>query len=201
LIATYTQLVSSTAEVTAEMESMVSDVAIMVGMSPQQMEMFNSSIASSVYWILRLLPGIMMTMFISVALFGYLGASYAGGYFNAILPRFKPLYHWKIDEIWLIPVGISLFLILLGSSPLRITGENIMFFLVHLYAFFGICLVDYYLKGFNIPIVLRFVIYLLVILVIFFAIPLLALLGLIDSRFDFRKVNQPNDENDDNSEE
>ena len=86
---------------------------------------------------------------------------------------------------------MSLLFILLGEPTLKIIGENAIVFMVHLYAFFGICLIDYYFKGFSIAAPVRLVIYILAMLVMVFVIPALAILAVLDSRFDFRKVSMP----------
>ena len=127
-------------------------------------------------------------MFLSIVLFSYLGASAMSPYFGALLPRFKPLYLWKPSEFWLIPLGLSLLFILLGNQGLKIIGENTLVFMIHLYAFFGVCLIDFYFKRIRIPALIRLIIYLLVLVAMVVIIPFLAVIGVIDSRFDFRKI-------------
>jgi uncharacterized protein YybS (DUF2232 family) len=84
-------------------------------------------------------------------------------------------------------------LTLLGKNDLRVVGENSLLFLVHLYAFFGICLVDFYFKRVMIPTPMRLVIYILVMIGVIVIIPILAVIGVIDSRFDFRKLSRISD--------
>jgi uncharacterized protein YybS (DUF2232 family) len=171
-----------------QMQTFLLENADMLGLKAGQIELLTSSMTTTVTWVLRLAPGIFLTMFISIALFAFLGAGEIGSRFSAMLPRSKPLYLWRLPELWLIPLGLSLLFVLLGNPILKIIGENAMVFLVHLYAFFGICLVDYYFKGFSISAPIRLTIYLLAALVLVFVIPALAVLALIDSRVDFRKV-------------
>ena len=137
--------------------------------------------------VMRLTPGIFATMFAAIVLFGYLGATSMGARFGAIMPAFRPISLWRASELWLIPLGLSLVFLLVGGS-IRPIGENLLVFLVHLYALYGICIIEFYFKKTLVMGWLRIILYLLVLTVAVVVIPVLAFLGLIDSRFDLRKM-------------
>ena len=190
LILFYPELNSQLPQLIDEMHYVLSENAQALGISSAQMQLITSSMEKTLNWTLRLAPGILFTLFMSIVLFGYLGASAVSSHFGAILPRYKPLYLWKLSEFWLVPLGLSFLFILLGGSVLKPIGENTLFFMVHLYAFFGLCFVDFYFKRMNIPGPVRLVVYLFVMIVLVIVIPILAVIGVIDSRFDFRKNSQ-----------
>jgi len=190
VIVLFPELNSQAPEMISQMQNMLAENGSLLRMDGSQLEIMNASIKTTFEWMLRLLPGILFTVFISITLFAYLGALSVSSYFNTILPRFKPLYLWKASELWLIPFGISLLFVLTGSLWLKTIGENILYFMVHLYAFFGICYVDFHFRKMNIPVPARVILYLIVLVIIVIIIPALAVLGVIDSRFDFRKVSQ-----------
>jgi len=163
VIVLFPELNSQAPEMISQMQNMLAENGSLLRMDGSQLEIMNASIKTTFEWMLRLLPGILFTVFISITLFAYLGALSVSSYFNTILPRFKPLYLWKASELWLIPFGISLLFVLTGSLWLKTIGENILYFMVH---------------------------FLIVLVIIVIIIPALAVLGVIDSRFDFRKVSQ-----------
>ncbi len=193
LVVLYPQLNSQLPLMIGEMQNMLAESAGNLGLSANQQEMMSASIRTTIEWTLRLAPGIFFTVFAAMVLFAYLGATVVSPYFGAILPRMKPLYLWKASEFWLVPLGFSMLAVLLTGQWLRIVGENVLVFMVHLYAFYGICLVDHYFKRMNLTLPIRLVIYLFVLIAVIVAMPTLALLGLIDSRFDFRKISQLED--------
>ena len=184
----YPQLTAEAPIIIAEMRRMILGSSGTLGLNAQQQQLLFASLETTVNWMLRLAPGIFLTIFMMLVLFALLGAMLVGPYFGAIIPRLKPLFLWKISELWLLPLGFALFATLLGGHWLKITGENILVFLVHLYAFFGICFVDFYFKKLRISLPIRLIIYLFVMFAMVVALPILALMGLVDSRFDFRKI-------------
>lgn len=193
LVVYYPELISQAPLMIAEMNAMIDENAAIMGLSGPQLELMYLSIETTVVWVLRLAPGILFTMFITIVFFAYLGASGTSSYFGAILPRFKPLHLWKPNELLLIPLGISLLFVLMGGHWLKIVGENALVFLIHLYAFLGICLVDFYFKRISIPAAIRLIVYILVLVGIIVVIPVLAIISVLDSHFDFRKISQVED--------
>ncbi len=183
----YADISSQSELIAAEFKGMIQEDVMPMGLSGAELEQFMEMANQVIYWTTRLLPGILFTMFAALVLFVYLAATSTAKYFGAVIPSMAPSYFWKIGELWLIPFGISMAFVLIGNEGIRILGENLLVFFIHFYAFFGICVIDFYLNQLNIPFVVRFIIYLLLLLPVI-TIPLLALLGIIDSRFDFRKL-------------
>jgi len=194
LIFYYPQLVEQTPLMVAEMQVMFEQSAGSIGLATGELQILFESMQKIMEWFMRLAPGIFFTMFVSMVFFAYLGAVTVSNYFGAVIPRMKPLYLWKINEIWLIPLAVALLFVLFGGQALKLIGENLLVILVHLFAFLGICLVDFYFKRINIPAPVRLLIYLFILIAVVVAIPILAIVGIADSRFDFRKIAHSNEE-------
>jgi hypothetical protein len=188
MIIYYSQLIAQTPFIVSEITGAIELSAASFGIAASELQMLYAAIPEVINWSLRLMPGIFFTLFVSLVFFAYLIATYISQYFGAVVPKMNPLYLWKAGEIWLIPLGLGLLLVLLGNSWPKIVGENLLVFMVHFFAFFGICLIDFYFKKIKVHMLVRLLIYLFVLVAVVVAIPLLAVLGLVDSRFDFRKI-------------
>lgn len=188
LIIYYSQLSARSSFIVSEILGAIELSAAKFGMASNELQILYTAIPEIVKWSLRLMPGIFFTLFVSLVFFAYLVAASVSSYFGAVVPRMNPLYLWKAGEIWLIPLGLGLLLVLLGGNLPKIIGENLLVFMVHFFAFFGICVVDFYFKKIKVHLLVRLLIYLFILVAVVVAIPLLAVLGLVDSRFDFRKI-------------
>lgn len=188
LISLYPDLASQLPSIVETMKSQLAENNNILSLSIANNQQIFSSLEAVVYWTIRLAPGIFFTLFTAMVVFSYLGATYIAPYFGGILPRFKPVFLWKASELWWIPLGLSLLFVLLGGHWFKVIGENLLVFFVHFYAFFGICIVEFYFRSFKISGWIRLIIYIFFTMTIIVAIPILGILGLIDSRFDFRKV-------------
>lgn len=183
----YSELSSRTDLFVSEFQALMQESAAPLGVAAGDLEEMLQMSNNVIVWTLRLLPGILFTMFATLILFAYLGATSVAKYFGAVIPGMMPTHFWRVNELWLIPFGISMLFVLLGGEGIKVIGENLLVFFVHFYAFLGLCVIDFYLNQLNVPFPLRMIIYLIILLPVI-TIPLLALLGLIDSRFDFRKL-------------
>lgn len=188
IVVYYSQIISIIPLLISDMQATVQQGAMLMGVSSGQVQQMLEFVEKALPWFVRLLPGILFTMFLALVFFSYASASSAAASFGAVLPRMTPLYFWQAHDLWLVPTGLSLLFVLIGGHWLKIIGENALVFFIHFYAFYGLCVVDYYLREINIPIVIRLVVYLFIILVVVIVIPVLAVIGLADSRFDFRKL-------------
>lgn len=188
LITYYPQLSAQASFIISEILGMIELSAAEFGIAGNELQILYTAIPEIVKWSLRLMPGIFFTLFVSLVFFAYLIATSVSPYFGAVVPRMNPLYLWKAGEIWLIPLGLGLLLVLSGGNWPKIIGENLLVFMVHFFAFFGICVIDFYFKKIKVHLLVRLLIYLFILVAVVVAIPLLAIIGLVDSRFDFRKI-------------
>ena len=188
LIIFYPVMMSQMPEIIKQMRNDFLSGGLILGMGGTEMEQVIQSTQKMLEIMLRLSPGIFLTFFVGFAIFSYMMATRLGPKFGAVMPSFRPLVEWRASDIWLIPLGLSLACVLIGGGFLSSIGENLLIFLVHLYALYGICLLEFQLRKMPWAGWLRAIIYIMVAVAAVFAIPLLALAGLIDSRFDFRKI-------------
>jgi hypothetical protein len=190
LIAFYPEMIAQMPSMLAEMNKQLTLSGAIFGMAGESLNQAVNSAQATFEWIIRLLPGILATMAAAVILFGYLGAVSIGSRMGAVMPTFRPMYFWRAHELWLLPLGLSLLMVLLGGQTFGPIGQNILVFLVHLYALYGFSVAEYYLRQSMSSGWLRAILYLLVIVAAMVIIPMLAFIGLIDSRFDLRKIDE-----------
>jgi uncharacterized protein YybS (DUF2232 family) len=188
LIAFYPYIIAQTPTLLEELHRQLAAGGGIFGLSGSSLDQAVAATQKTFEVIMRLAPGIFFTMFAAIALFGYMGAASIGARFGAIMPAFSPMSSWRASELWLIPLGAALVCLLLGGGTLKPIGENLLVFMVHLYALYGICLVEHYFKKSLTLGWLRAILYVLFLTVAVVIIPLLAFLGLVDSRFDLRKM-------------
>lgn len=190
LIAFYPEMIAQMPSMLAEMNKQLTLSGAIFGMTGENLNQAISSAQVTFEWIIRLLPGIFVTMAAAVVLFGYLGAVGIGSRMGAVMPTFRPMYFWRAHELWLLPLGLSLLMVLVGGQTFGPIGQNALVFLVHLYALYGFSVTEYYLRQSMSSGWLRVILYLLVIVAAMVIIPMLAFIGLIDSRFDLRKIDE-----------
>jgi len=188
LVIYYSQIVSAIPVIISDVQDSIQQGAMLLGISSGQVQQMLTFVEQALPWFVKLLPGILLTTFLGLVFFSYAGASLTASSFGAVLPRMTPLNFWQAHELWLVPTGLALLFVLIGGHWLKAIGENALVFFIHFYAFYGLCLVDFYLREINIPVIVRLIVYLFVILVVVIVVPLLAVIGLADSRFDFRKL-------------
>jgi uncharacterized protein YybS (DUF2232 family) len=115
---------------------------------------------------------------------------------NRLLTRLQPekcawpqYKFWQLPDflVWL-PICAAV-LSLVGSGMIRNTGYCLVIVAAIIYFFQGLSLFVFYLDKFNVPVLLRYVIY-GILAVQSYGLVLLSVAGLADTWFDFRKLNQ-----------
>jgi uncharacterized protein YybS (DUF2232 family) len=142
--------------------------------------------------LIRLMPGAVVVGFMAIITIGLALAGYVGFRLKLMIPRLRPFYLWHASEWWLLPTAIGLGLAVLGRNDLwRFAGGNILVVTGNVYALTGLALVESYFKRLSIPVPLRVAFYFIIFIMSFTFVSLifLAVLGLIDSRFTFRREN------------
>ena len=102
-----------------------------------------------------------------------------------------PLFRlWQLPDklIWLGIIGVAAFFLLSGTS--EIIAVNILILLMTVYCFQGLSICVFYMHKWNVPLIFRSFLYVMIILQSFGTIFLL-LLGVFDTWFDFRKISRP----------
>jgi uncharacterized protein YybS (DUF2232 family) len=143
--------------------------------------------------LIRIYPSLMT---IGMGLVIWFNIMLAGPVFKRVglpYPRFQPGDRWQAPEKLVWGLIIAGFGSLLAGGLLQIAAINLLIVLSVVYFFQGLSIAVFYLNKYNLPLILRIVFYFLVIIQQFFML-LLAILGVFDQWFDFRRIrkNQAN---------
>ncbi len=190
LVILYPQLIAGSETFAREMSQQLAAESAVLGITGADMQSYLASLETVFEWTLKLAPGILATTFVAFVVFAYLGASAVAPRFGAILPAMTPFAFWKGHDLWLLPLGSALLLLLIGGPTARIIGYNIGLFMVHVYAVFGLAIIEFFLSrtlSLGWP---RHFLYILMLLAAIIFIPMLAVIGLLDSRFDLRRLSE-----------
>jgi len=106
---------------------------------------------------------------------------------NLDYPDFLAMDRWKAPDSLIWVVIVSGFALFLSSGGIKLFAINALIVMMVIYFFHGLSIVLFFLNKFNVPSWARFGVYFFIIVQqLFFAI--LALAGLFDQWFDFRKI-------------
>ncbi|MBW1788612.1 MAG: YybS family protein [Deltaproteobacteria bacterium] len=104
-------------------------------------------------------------------------------------PDFSPLDRWQAPEYLVWGVIASGFALIFFDGGLQLAAVNALIVLAAVYAFQGISIVLFFLNKYNVAPWLRIGVYILIFLQQIF-VALLAIAGLFDQWFDFRKIHR-----------
>jgi uncharacterized protein YybS (DUF2232 family) len=102
-------------------------------------------------------------------------------------PDFEPMDRWRAPEfmVWgFIASGFALFL---PTTGIKLLGINALLVMGVIYAFHGFSIVLFFLNKYRVPPWIRFVVYVMIVFQQLFLL-ILAMAGLFDQWFDFRKI-------------
>jgi len=138
----------------------------------------------SIKQIKLLLPAILLAASIFYTLMVYLATQLVLirlGYSVPPLPKFSC---WKLPWYCIWGIILGLFLSLWSLPLIRITGINMLVSFIILYGIQGFAIIFYFFNKYNIPKVLKVI----SVIILFQFLNLIALVGIIDTWFDFRKL-------------
>ncbi len=136
----------------------------------------------------RLVPSFIALYGVAQLLTGWLILSFLFWRFGEFFPNFGKFVYWKMPYYYIYFVGLILLFRLLGTDAIQLVADNLILFMGFFYAVFGFSVFEYYLKKIRLTLFLRILFYIGFILLQLPGLILAALVGLIDSYFDFRKV-------------
>ena len=145
-------------------------------------------------WIPKVLPGILTCMTLLVT-----WVTMVGG--NRLLFKRTGVRPWAEYRYWVLPeklvwvVIASAVLVMVPMGPGRIIGLNLLLISGLLYCFQGTSIMIFYFYKWNVPVLLRTIIYLILFFQSFGAV-FLAIIGVADVWFDVRKLNSSEQESD-----
>jgi uncharacterized protein YybS (DUF2232 family) len=136
----------------------------------------------------RVLPALFINSLLIVVWFNLLVMrKLAARYGMREYPSFE-LNLWRMPDFAVWPAIAAGFSVWLGKGALWILGMNALAILTILYFFHGLAIVAYYFKKWKVPPLFRFLLYALVVIYQHFLVAGLALVGLFDTWFDFRRL-------------
>lgn len=136
----------------------------------------------------RLLPSLLALSGVAQLFLGWVGLIILSKGLNEYAPSFRNFLYWKMPEYYIYGVGAFLLLRLLGSETIRIVADNAILFIGFFYAVFGFSVLEFYLKKIRLSLFLRILFYIGILLLQVPGLILAAVIGFVDSYFDFRKV-------------
>jgi uncharacterized protein YybS (DUF2232 family) len=147
----------------------------------------------------RMMPGLFVIGFLSILVLGLMIAGSIGARIRVMIPRLPPFYLWRASDWWLVPTAIGLALAILSKNDyFKYAGGNMLVIVAGIYSITGLSVLEALLRRLSIPVGVRLIIYIIPIILapiglVFMAA--LTIVGLLDSRFNFRRENNDKNEN------
>ncbi len=158
------------------------------GLNEVQQAMVRDGLSRLVPLLVRVFPGIALG---STIVFGWLNLYVASRFLssrNHPLPAWIPWRFWSTPDVlvWVV-IGAG-FLTLMPVPFAKILGLNLLFASASVYLLHGLAIVAFFMARWNVPGLFRGVIYGLIFLQQFLSLAV-AVAGLFDTWFDFRRLN------------
>ncbi len=159
-----------------------------LGTTAQNNQKIDEMFLSGLSILKRLLPAVLALSFIFQLFLGWLAVLIYMREIEEFMPPLQQFYFWKMPEYVIFGTGVFFMARLLGPELVKITADNLIFFIGFFYAVCGFSLFEFYLKKLRLSLFLRILFYIGILLLHIPGLILAALVGLFDSYFDFRKV-------------
>jgi hypothetical protein len=160
------------------------------GSDPAAVDEFVKDLDNLILIFVKFSPGILMGAFLTIITIALVSAGYVGSKLGLMIPRLRPFHLWRAGDWWLLPTAAGLALAIFAGNEFWVyAGLNMLVVTGIIYGVCGLAVVEAAFKRFSIPLIIRLIIYLVLVI-----IPIsLAVTGLLDSRFRFRR--ESNDRN------
>jgi len=146
------------------------------------------SMTGMVEIIRRLLPSLMALSAITQLFLGWAIMAVLLRGTGEFVPNLGHFVYWKMPYYYIYLFGLFILLRLAGPDLVKIIADNILVFLGFFYAVFGFSVIDYFLKKIRLSLFLRILFYIGFAFLQLPGLAIAALIGLLDSNFDFRRV-------------
>lgn len=161
------------------------------GVSAEQIELITENTQWIAHWVVVLMPGSIMAGYLLMSLGNYIGYKLIQKRWPFLpLPDPQPILLWSPPEkavfLAIAAGGMSM----IPGAVIRPLGLNLLILVVMLYSLSGFCIIQHFFIRSRFPIFVRWATYILLLLQPFL-ISGIALLGLFDLWFDFRKIRRP----------
>ncbi|UCE65623.1 MAG: DUF2232 domain-containing protein [Candidatus Zixiibacteriota bacterium] len=137
---------------------------------------------------LKIAPGFLFITLLGTAVFSLAIAGYIATKMGVIIPRFQPFHHWKASGWWLLPTVLGLIPVVFRMQELWFyVGLNILIVTGHVYVVVGLAIVEAFFKRIILPVPIKVIFYVILILAGPISMTFLAILGLSDTKFNFKR--------------
>lgn len=136
----------------------------------------------------RLLPGIMILSGLGQLFIGFMAVDLYYTRRDRYFPGFGPFTFWKMPEGLVYLLGLALAIRLTAHGPGLAVVDNVLLILAVAYAVCGLALMETLLRRLQLPLLVKIIFYVGLLLMQVPGMIIMALLGLFDSYFDFRRV-------------
>jgi uncharacterized protein YybS (DUF2232 family) len=149
---------------------------------------FIADIDKSLIFFIKIIPGTIVVGFLTIIVVSLALAGRIGMRYGVMIPRLKPFYLWHASDWWLIPTALGLALTIFVSNDFwHFLGINILVVTGNVYALAGLAVIDAFMRRLMLPMLLRITFYIILLFMNFLGLFFLAVVGLADSRFNFRR--------------
>ncbi len=165
------------------------------GPEPGAREKFLEEMDGLFVFLIRLMPGTIVVGFLAIIMLGLAAAGSMASRLKLMIPRFPPFHLWRANDWWLLPTVIGLALAIFARDDFwRYFGGNILVVTGNVYSLVGLAVLEAFLRRLSIPPFMRVIFYIIMVLMSIFSLVFLAVLGLADSRFNFKRESLDRDD-------
>ena len=158
------------------------------GLAPAEADRMTDWANTMIALVKRLIPSMMALSGALQLFFGWLCLAILLKGLGEFVPSFGNFITWKMPDYYIYISGFFLLSRLIGTEFIKIIADNFLLFLGFFYAIFGFSVFEFYLKKIRLSPMLRVFFYIGLIFLQLPGLILAAVVGFIDSYFDFRKV-------------
>jgi uncharacterized protein YybS (DUF2232 family) len=185
---TMNQINASVTKIVSDSPNFSRMIAAQYGAGADGQQKFLAEMDRVIEFFLKIMPGTLFAGFLAILVISLGIAGSLAPRLRLIMPRFKPFYLWRANDWWLLPTVLGLALVVVAKNDLwRYLGGNVLMISGNVYAVVGLAVTEAFLKRFNVPSVVRMIFYVLMILTSVLGLVFFALLGIADSRFNFKR--------------
>lgn len=163
-------------------------VAAQYGNGADWQDKFLAEADKLIEFIIKILPGTLIIGFIAIVVASLAVTGAVASRFKLMVPRFRPFHLWRASDWWLLPTVLGLAFVVFAPNDLwRFLGGNMLLVCGNIYAVVGLAVTEAFFKRLFMPKLFRIGFYIIALVISVFSLIFFALLGLADSRFNFKR--------------
>ena len=163
-------------------------VANQYGNGADWQDKFLAELDKIIEFMIKILPGTLIVGFIVIIVASLILTGAVASRYKLMVPRFRPFHLWRANDWWLLPTVLGLaFVVFAPNDFWRFLGGNLLIVCGHIYAVVGLAVTEAFFKRLFFPKAFRIIFYIAALLISIFSLIFFALLGVADSRFNFKR--------------